>query len=80
MAYRQWLYASEGNTELAHARRVRPGRWNMSRAADQGFGFLGSVQRRSATRWNIYHRGKLVGYTSGPNPGVVGLFVLLRYL
>jgi len=76
----QWLYASEGNTELAHARRVRPGRWNVSRAADQGFGFLGSAQRRSATRWNIYHDGKLVGYTKGPTPGVVGLYALLEYL
>lgn len=76
----RWLWASEGNTDLADAQLTRPGRWNVYRAADQGFGFLGSVQRRSATRWNIRHRGKLVGYTKGPNPGVVGLFVLCRYL
>ena len=80
VAARPWLYASEGTTELAHARLVRPGRWNVSRAADQGVGFLGSVQRRSATRWNIYHRGKLIGYTKGPNEGVVGLYALLEYL
>ena len=80
VASRPWLYASEGNTELAHARLVRPGRWNVSKAADQGFGFLGSVQRRGATRWNIYHDGRLVGYTKGPNEGVVGLYALLEYL
>ena len=49
-------------------------------AADQGFGFLGSVRQRGATRWNIYHDGKLVGYTKGPNEGVVGLYALLEYL
>lgn len=78
---RQWLFASEGNTPLAHARLVRPGRWNVSRAADQGFGFLGSIRRRSAVRWDVFHEGKLIGYVKGPHPGPVGLIELTtRYL
>lgn len=75
------LVAVEGHTPLSHARRVNPRRWNVSRAADQGYGLLGSIRRRGADRWDVWHEGKIIGYIEGPNPIPVGLMELTtRYL
>ena len=73
---RHWLFASEGNTPLAYARPVRPGRWNVTQT-NLGRTFQGFIARRDATaRWEIHNRKRLVGYAKGPDPAVVGLFVL----
>jgi len=69
-----WLYATEGHSPLGYARPVGRGRWNVS--APGGRDLYGTVLQRSSNRFDIYKRGRLVGYTTRPHPAVVGLFRL----